>query len=68
MKILKIIWILFENVCFAIGFFVCISLLTAILGGGNISATKNGEQVYCFPTNNKNCVNTSSEEIKHEQN
>lgn len=67
-KVLKVVWILFENFCFAIGFFICITLLTVVLGGGNISVTKSGKTMYCFPTNNEICVKTLSEENKHEQN
>ncbi len=66
MKLLKVVWVVFESFCFAIGLFICISVLTTLVNGGSINVNKNGEQIYCFSTDNKMCLNTLSEETKHE--
>ena len=66
MKILKAMWFVFESVCFAIGLFILINLLTTVVNEGTISIKKNGEQVYCYSTDKTKCVNNSSEEIKHD--
>ena len=66
MKILKALWFVFESVCFAIGLFILINLLTTVVNEGTISIKKNGEQMFCFSTDNKACLNNSSEEIKHD--
>ena len=66
MKLLKAVWFVFESICFAIGLLIFISVLTTVVNGGSINVKKNGEQVYCFSTDNKTCLNNSSEEIKHD--
>ena len=66
MKLLKAVWFVFESICFAIGLFIFISVLTTVVNGGSLNVKKNGEQVYCFSTDNKTCLNNSSEEIKHD--
>lgn len=66
MKVVKAVWFVFESMCFAIGLFICISVLTTVLNGGSINVNKNGKEVYCFSTDNKTCLNNSSEETKHD--
>ena len=44
----KVLWILFENICFAIGLFCLIFLLTSFLNEHNISVIRDGEQIFCF--------------------
>lgn len=67
MKLLKAVWFVFESICFSLGLFIIISLLTMVVNGGSININKNGEQVYCYSTDNKACLNTLSEETKHEK-
>lgn len=66
MKVLKAIWFVFESICFAIGLFIFVSMLTTVVNGGSINLKKNGEQVFCYSTDKTMCVNNLSEENKHE--
>lgn len=66
MKIFKAIWFVFESICFAVGLFILISVLTTVVNGGSINLKKNGEQVYCYSTDNRVCLNNLSEETKHD--
>lgn len=65
-KVLKAIWVLFENICFAIGLFILISALTTVLNGGTISIKKDEKPVYCYSTDKTKCVDFLSEENKHD--
>ena len=60
-KILKAIWFVFESICFALGLFILISVLTTLLNGGSINVKKNGEQVYCYSTDKQMCINSSED-------
>lgn len=53
MKVLKAIWWVFESICFAIGLFFVVMVLTNIANGGKVSITKDGEQVYCLASSAK---------------
>ena len=66
MKVLKAIWVVFESICFAIGLFILISALTAVLNGGTISIKKDEKPVYCYSTDKTKCVDFLSEEKKHD--
>lgn len=65
-KVLKAVWFVFESVCFAIGLFILINLLTTVVNEGTISIKKNGEQMLCYSTDKNKCVPTLSEEKKRE--
>jgi len=64
-RLLKAMWFVFESVCFAVGLFILINLLTTVVNEGTINVKKNGEQVYCYSTDKTKCV-TLSEENKHD--
>lgn len=68
MKILKAVWFVFESICFGIGLFILIVALTAVVSGGSISISKDEKPVFCYSLDNNQCINTLSEETKHEQN
>ena len=65
MKILKVLWIVFENICYAIGFLFLFTVLTMVLNGGTIEVKKDGKQTYCYSTDKTKCE-ISSEENKHD--
>lgn len=65
MKILKVLWIVFENICYAIGFLILFTVLTMVLNGGTIEVKKDGKQAYCYSTDKTKCE-ISSEENKHD--
>lgn len=44
----KVLWILFENICFAVGLFCLIFLLTSFLNEHSIIVIRDGEQIFCF--------------------
>lgn len=64
-SVFKAVWFVFESICFALGLFILISVLTSLVNKGTIDVKKNGEQVFCFSIDKNNCLN-SSEEIKHD--
>lgn len=66
MKILKGLWYVFESACFAVGLFIFITVLTVVINGSSLSIKKNGEQMFCYSTETKQCTNLS-EETKHEK-
>lgn len=65
---MKYLWVVFENVCFAIGMFVVIFLLTNVINGSKVSLYKDGEQIYCFSGDFKHkCINTQAEETPYQK-
>lgn len=63
---MKAVKIILENICFAVGLFAVIFVLTSMINGGKVSLYRNGEQVYCFSTNPKQLC-TEKEEEPHEK-
>lgn len=61
MKILKAVWFILESICLAIGLTVLISILTTVVNGSNLVIKKNGEQVYCYSMDSKQCLNLEEE-------
>ena len=65
---MKYLWVVFENVCFAIGMFVVIFLLTNVINGSKVSLYKDGEQIYCFSGDFKHkCINTQAEGNRYQK-
>lgn len=67
MVVLRVLWILFENICFALGLFCLIFILTTYVDNHTITINKNGEQMYCFSRDFKNCVETLNERVTSEK-
>lgn len=66
MKILKVVWCVFESFCFGAGLFILIVGLTTTVTGGRISIQKGDKQESNLSQDKTKCVITLSEENKHE--
>lgn len=65
---MKVVWVVFENICFALGLFVILFVLTNVINGSKVSLYKDGEQIYCFSGDFKHtCVNMQKEETPHQK-
>lgn len=54
--------IVFENICFAIGLFVILFVLTNVINGSKVSLYKNGELVYCLSGDYKHTCDPNQKE------
>lgn len=65
---MKVVWVVFESICFSIGMFVIIFILTNVINGSKVSLYKDGEQLYCFSGDFKHtCVSTQTEETPYQK-
>ena len=65
---MKYLLVVYENICFAIGLFVVIFVLTSVINGSKVSLYRDGEQLYCFSVDFKHrCINSQNEESKYEK-